>query len=68
VDVTNEHSDEEIWEALDRVGMKKTVGDLPEKLDTLIEDGGSLSRGQVSVVCDKMSLQECQNNLVCDGV
>lgn len=29
--------------------MKEAVSALPDKLDTIIEDGGSLSRGQVKL-------------------
>lgn len=47
VDIGELHSDDEIWKALDRVSMKDAVSALPEKLDSVIEDGGSLSRGQV---------------------
>ncbi|TFY51002.1 hypothetical protein EVJ58_g10787, partial [Rhodofomes roseus] len=45
------HADAEIWVALDRVGMSDAVAELPEKLDTVLEDGGSLSKGQMQLLC-----------------
>ncbi|KAJ3227608.1 hypothetical protein HDU81_006564 [Chytriomyces hyalinus] len=40
-------SDDEIWAALDAVGMKPFVSNLTQKLDTVIEHGGSsMSLGQ----------------------
>jgi ABC-type transport system involved in cytochrome bd biosynthesis fused ATPase/permease subunit len=57
VDITESHPDEELWDALERVGMKKTVNELPEKLDTVIEDGSSLSRGQVSLILFMRNIQ-----------
>lgn len=47
VDLEGNHTDEELWNALGRVGLKDAVTALPEKLEEIIEDGGSLSRGQV---------------------
>lgn len=47
VDLEDKHTDEELWNALERVGLKEAVTELPEKLDSIVEDGGSLSRGQV---------------------
>lgn len=47
LDPTEEHTDAEIWAALERVSMSDAVSELPEKLDTVLEDGGSLSKGQV---------------------
>lgn len=49
LDPAEEHTDAEIWAALERVGMSDAVSELPEKLDTVLEDGGSLSKGQVRV-------------------
>ena len=40
-------ADEALWQALEQVGMARTVRDLPERLDTdLAEDGAGLSGGQ----------------------
>lgn len=50
VDVESAHTDAKLWDVLEKVGMKDAVTALSEKLDTVIEDGGSLSRGQVTSV------------------
>lgn len=43
----SEHSEEEIWEALNAVNMKKTVENLPDGLDTVISvNSNNLSGGQ----------------------
>jgi ATP-binding cassette subfamily C (CFTR/MRP) protein 1 len=45
-------SDAELWEALERVGLKDYVSTLPEKLDSPIEASGSnMSYGQRQLVC-----------------
>lgn len=41
------HTDQEIWSTLDRVGIGSAILELPEKLETFLEDEGSLSTGQV---------------------
>lgn len=40
-------TDEEMWAALDLVGAKEAIAELPHKLDTIFEDVESLSHGQV---------------------
>lgn len=47
LDPGSSRSDKELWEALDRVGMHENVSSQSDKLDTILEDGGSLSKGQV---------------------
>ncbi|KAJ7780147.1 P-loop containing nucleoside triphosphate hydrolase protein [Mycena maculata] len=44
-------SDKDIWATLERVGMSGAISDLPDKLETLLEDGGSLSSGQRQLLC-----------------
>ncbi|KAF8312074.1 P-loop containing nucleoside triphosphate hydrolase protein [Clavulina sp. PMI_390] len=51
LDIDGLHSEQKIWETLDRVGLKQAVSDMPDKLDSIIEDGGSLSRGQKQLLC-----------------
>ncbi|KAH9920611.1 P-loop containing nucleoside triphosphate hydrolase protein [Fomitopsis serialis] len=51
LDPEEAHEDADIWAALDRVGMGDAVAELPEKLDTVLEDGGSLSKGQLQLLC-----------------
>ncbi|CAL1703415.1 unnamed protein product [Somion occarium] len=51
LDPERQLSDVDIWSALEHVGMKDAVTTLPDKLDTVIEDGGSLSKGQKQLLC-----------------
>ncbi|KAH9831996.1 P-loop containing nucleoside triphosphate hydrolase protein [Rhodofomes roseus] len=44
-------ADAAIWAALDLVEMSEAVAELPEKPDTILEDGGSLSNGQLQLLC-----------------
>ncbi|KAG9076692.1 hypothetical protein FS749_011496, partial [Ceratobasidium sp. UAMH 11750] len=44
-------SDDEIWRALERVGMKSAVSALEQKLDTVLEDSTSFSRGERQLLC-----------------
>ncbi|QRV93384.1 ABC transporter [Ceratobasidium sp. AG-Ba] len=44
-------SDDEIWGALERVGMKQAVVALEQKLDTVLEDSTSFSRGERQLLC-----------------
>lgn len=39
--------DEELWDALRIVDLETAVGELENKLETMLEEGGSLSKGQV---------------------
>ena len=40
------HGDSELWSALANCGLQEIVGDMPEKLDTVLDtDGGELSHG-----------------------
>lgn len=45
-------TDVEIWDALNIVGAKIAISELPQKLDTVLEDAESLSRGQVNLEMD----------------
>ncbi|KAJ7837824.1 P-loop containing nucleoside triphosphate hydrolase protein [Mycena olivaceomarginata] len=48
LDPNGEYSDKDIWLTLERIGMSTAVSELPDKLETVLEDGGSLSSGQVN--------------------
>ncbi|XP_058404363.1 ATP-binding cassette sub-family C member 4 isoform X3 [Diceros bicornis minor] len=52
LDPFNEHTDEELWNALKEVQLKEAIEDLPGKMDTeLAEAGSNFSVGQRQLVC-----------------
>ncbi|KAI9352529.1 P-loop containing nucleoside triphosphate hydrolase protein [Zopfochytrium polystomum] len=52
LDVEAKHSDAEVWDVLEMIGMKEYVAELPEKLDSPVAEGGTnLSVGQRQLVC-----------------
>ncbi|KAH8918193.1 P-loop containing nucleoside triphosphate hydrolase protein [Atractiella rhizophila] len=46
LDLEGHRTDAEIWKALERCQIKEAVERLPEKLDTVIKEGASFSRGE----------------------
>ncbi|CAI9178846.1 unnamed protein product [Rangifer tarandus platyrhynchus] len=52
LDPFNEHTDEELWNALEEVQLKELIEGLPAKMNTeLAESGLNLSVGQKQLVC-----------------
>jgi ABC-type multidrug transport system fused ATPase/permease subunit len=52
LDPCNRHNDHDLWDALERSGMKEYVVNQPDGLDAEITEGGeNLSAGQRQLVC-----------------
>lgn len=66
LDVEGTQSDERIWRALDQVGLKKTIQGLSMKLESMIEEAGSFSRGERQLLCLARILLRARKIVVLD--
>ncbi len=67
LDPFNEHSDKDLWDALDKVQLKESISEMQGQLQAEIQKGGSnLSVGQKQLICLARAIVKKSKILIID--